>query len=75
MSPVDVRELVVDRLNFLVGRELAEELATLLANQDFVGGDLLPADVDYQTNMAIRDGERVPVVSRRYVTHYREIQR
>ncbi|MGW5519076.1 hypothetical protein [Nocardia africana] len=48
----------------------AEGIANALA-----AAGMLPADIDYQTNMAIRDGHRVPVVSRRYVTHYREIQR
>lgn len=42
MTPEQIRTIYVDRLNFLVDRELAERLVDLLGNRDFVGGDLLP---------------------------------
>jgi hypothetical protein len=68
MNADDIRTLVVDRLNFLVDRPLAEDLANLLANPDFVGGNLLLERVEYKQDPD--DWPRRYRVVRRYATEW-----
>lgn len=67
MNADKIRTLVVDRLNFLVDRPLAEDLANLLANPDFVGGNLLLSGIE----MTASNLTHTPL--QRYVTDWTEV--